>query len=117
MGKLENSGHRFLPVTALGNTSFICYFPATRSFNFGNKGNIKITLSLRSDGSTDGLHVPRSANLSQLKEELEDSFSELVPNYRITYLEGVIATNFEWRNCVKAFGSTGNPCMKLSILE
>ncbi|GJX75163.1 RNA-directed DNA polymerase, eukaryota, reverse transcriptase zinc-binding domain protein [Tanacetum coccineum] len=77
-----------------------------------------IHVTRTSDGSTDALNIPKSASLPHLKNELKDSFTQLVPRtYTIRYHGEAIETDLAWKNCVQAFGETGNRCMKLSIHE
>ncbi|GKD61916.1 hypothetical protein Tco_1299425 [Tanacetum coccineum] len=61
------------------------------------------------------LGFAKTATILRLKNELKDSFT---PNtYNIRYHGKAIETDLAWKNCVQAFGETGNRCMKLSIHE
>nr|GEV66055.1 hypothetical protein [Tanacetum cinerariifolium] len=71
-----------------------------------------------SDGTNDILIIGKSAKLPHLKKDLEDSFTGLVrATYTIKYDGEEIKNNDAWRNCVQAFGKTGNKYMELSIHE
>ncbi|GJZ71955.1 hypothetical protein Tco_0635806 [Tanacetum coccineum] len=65
-----------------------------------------IHVTRTSDGSTDALNIPKSASLPRLKNELKDSFTQLVPNtYNIRYHGKAIETDLAWKNSLFALDS------------